>query len=148
MNDAVKHEPVTLDTTPNLLPCLARLAQWQHESVDRLAVQEAAVAALTQHANNAQGQLTTVAAHLQVAPARWLKAPDAAKVPALLYALHGERVGQWGVLRGHNAQGQWVSEWWDGASNRWQERADAALTDHAIATFKLSRPYVASASPV
>ena len=69
-------------------------------------------------------------------------------MPALVYALHGERAGQWGVLRGQNAQGQWISEWWDAATQRWQERAAASLPDHAVATFKLSRPYLASRSPV
>jgi ATP-binding cassette subfamily C protein LapB len=69
-------------------------------------------------------------------------------VPALVYARHGEQVGQWGVLRGQNAQGQWVSEWWDSATQRWQEHADPALSDHAFATLKLSRPYVASKSQV
>ncbi len=143
-----QHEPVTIATAPDLLPCLARLAQLQHESVDRLAVQAAAEAALTQCANDPKGQLKTVAAQLQVAAPRWLPAPDAARMPALVYALHGEWVGQWGVLRGQNAQGQWISEWWDAASQRWQERADASLPDHAVATFKLSRPYLASRSPV
>ncbi len=140
--------PVTIDAAPDLLPCLARLAQLQQESVDRLAVQAAAEAALAQHGDDPQAQLAAVATQLQVAPPRWLKAPDAACVPALVYARHGEQFGQWGVLRGQNAQGQWVSEWWDAAANRWQEHADAALQDHVFASFKLSRPYVARHSPV
>ncbi len=148
MNASDAHDLVTRDASPNLLPCLARIAQLQHESVDRLAVQEAAEAAVTQHANDPQAQLKTVARHLQVTAARWLKTPDASRVPALVYAQHGEQVGQWGVLRGQNAQGQWVSEWWDTATTLWQERADAALNDHTFATLKLSRAYVASQSPV
>jgi ATP-binding cassette subfamily C protein LapB len=148
VNPESVHEPVTIDATPDLLPCLARLAQLQHESVDRLAVQAAAEAALTGSAHDPKGQLQTVSAQLQVAAPRWLPAPDAARMPALVYALHGERVGKWGVLRGQNTQGQWISEWWDATSQRWQERADASLPDHAVAIFKLSRPYVASQSPV
>ena len=148
LNPESQHAPVTIDSAPDLLPCLARLAQLQHESVDRLAVQAAAAAAVTEYANDPKGQLKTVAAQLQVAAPRWLPAPDAARMPALVYSLHGERVGQWGVLRGQNAQGQWISEWWDAATQRWQERADASLPDHAVATFKLSRPYLASRSPV
>ena len=142
------HEPMTIDAAPNLLPCLARIAQLQHEGVDRLALQEAAESALTRHANDPLAQLKTVAAHLQVTAARWLKAPDAARMPALVYARHGEQVGQWGVLRGQNGQSQWVSEWWDAQERRWRERADDALPDHEIATFRLSRPYMVSASPV
>ncbi len=148
MSTASRHQPVTIDGSPNLLPCLARIAQLQHESIDRLALQEAAEAALTQQSSDPKTQLRTVCAHLQVSAARWLEAPDAARVPALVYARHGEQVGQWGVLRGQNAQGQWVSEWWDSATQRWQEHADPALSDHAFATLKLSRPYVASKSQV
>lgn len=145
---------VSLDTSPNLLPCLSRLAQLQQESVDRLAVQEAAVAALAAAAqqgkpNDPRLQLKTVAHHLQVPPARWLSAPDAAKLPALVFALEGaEQEGQWGVLRGQNAQGQWMSEWWDVPSSRWLERLDASLSGHAVANFKLTRPFSASNSPV
>jgi len=149
-------EPVTTEATSNLLPCLVRLAQLQHESVDRLAMQEAAQTALAQHGTDPRAQLKTVTSHLQVNTARWLKVPDAARVPALVYALGVQagagglagEVGQWGVLRGQNAQGQWVSEWWDGATNRWTECADAAFNDHVFATLKLSRAYEASQSPV
>lgn len=131
----------------HLLPCLARLAQLQHESIDRLALQEAAEAASRQHANEPQAQLETVATHLQVGAAHWLNAPDASRIPALAFASHGQS-GHWGVLRGQNAQGEWISEWWDGNTQRWQERADAALPEHVFATFKLARPYVASKSAV
>lgn len=130
--------------TSSLLPCLARLAQLQHETVDRLALQEAASAALTAHANTPREQLKSVADHLQVRAPRWLGAPDAAAVPALVCTQGGE----WGVLRGRNAQGQWISEWWDAPGSRWREQADAALHDHAFATLRLGQPYAASASPV
>jgi ATP-binding cassette subfamily C protein LapB len=136
-----------INATPNLLPCLTRLAQLQHESVDRLAIQEAAEAAISSQ-QTPQRQLKTVAEHLQVRPPRWLKVPDAAVVPTLIYATAGEHAGAWGILRGKNAQDQWVSEWWDEQDNCWCEQADDALSDHSFAAFKLSKPYVASASPV
>ena len=126
LNPDGPHAPLTIDSAPDLLPCLARLAQLQHESVDRLAVQAAAEAALSEYANDPKGQLKTVAAQLQVVAPRWLPAPDAARMPALVYALHGERAGQWGVLRGQNATGHWISEWWDATTQRWQERAEPA----------------------
>jgi ATP-binding cassette subfamily C protein LapB len=131
-----------------LLPCLARLAQLQQESVDRLALHEAAEAATTQNEQDPKRQLQTVAAHLQVAPARWLKTPDAAKLPALMYATGGNAQGQWGVLRGQNAQGLWVSEWWNTSTQSWQEQADAGLEGFVLATFRLAPPYVAGHSPV
>ena len=132
----------------SLLPCLARLAQLQQESVDRLALHEAAEAATTQNEQDPKRQLQTVAAHLQVAPARWLKTPDAAKLPALMYATGGNAQGQWGVLRGQNAQGLWVSEWWNTSTQSWQEQADAGLEGFVLATFRLAPPYVAGHSPV
>ena len=131
-----------------LQACLARLAQLQHESVDRLALQEAAQAApappepgQAAQPGHARAQLKAVARHLQVGAARWLAAPDAALVPALLW-----RAGQWGVLRGRNGQGQWVSDWWDAPAQRWREQAAPDLAGHAIARISLRPPYVASNS--
>lgn len=137
--------------TSHLLPCLARLAQLQHESVDRLALQEAVAAAeaVSDDAGKPRRQLQTVTNHLQVKAARWLSGPDASKVPALLYTLAGEKgQGQWGVLRGQNAQGQWISDWWDAVNNRWNECADAKLDSHAVAIARLAPPFSASSSPV
>ncbi len=136
MNDAVNR-------AAKLLPCLTRLAQLQQESVDRLAIQEAAEAASSSE-ETAQGQLKTVAEHLQVRAPRWLKQPDVAMMPALIYT----NTGEWGLLRGKNAQDQWVSEWWDEQNNGWREQVDDIFSDCAFAVFKLSRPYKASASPV
>lgn len=132
----------------NLLPCLARLAQLQHETVDRLALQEAAEAALSSQANNPQNRLKIVAEHLQVRAPRWLDRPDAAVVPVLIYVHNGERQGEWGILRGNNAQSQWISEWWDAQAGRWHEQADDNLPGRIFASLKLSKPYSASASPV
>lgn len=136
----------------NLLPCLARLAQLQQEGVDRLALQEAADAAQSTGAGQPRRQLETVAEHLQVPAPRWLAAPDAAVVPALICADNREqgadRGAEWGILRGRNTQGQWVSEWWNAQANCWREQADDAPHYHAIAALRLSRPYAASASPV
>jgi ATP-binding cassette subfamily C protein LapB len=133
------------DKNSNLLPCLARLAQLQQESVDRLEVHAAIESALTKYANNPKEQLKSIATQLQVPQAQWLQVADAARVPALLFS---KQQNEWGVLRGQNAQGQWVSEWWDAPSNGWQERVNTTLNEHLVATFKLSRPYVASKSPV
>ncbi len=135
-----------------LLPCLARIAQLQNETVDRFALQEAVDAALSSTATQAQAQLKTVTAHLLVPEARWLKVPHVSMVPALLYCatdLQGNtQRGHWGVLRGKDAQGQWISEWWDSKTNRWCERSDAKLIGHEVATLKLVKPFVATNSPL
>ena len=143
------YESSQLKPTPQyLLACLARLAHLQQESVDRLALTEAAESAAKQPAQDAPAQLKTVALHLQVAPARWFKAPDAAKVPCLVFANDGNLAGQWGVLRGQNAQGLWVSEWWNTSTNTWVEQADSDFEAYAFAAFRLAPAYVASGSPV
>ena len=132
----------------NLLPCLTRLGQLQHDAVDRLALQEAAQAALLAHPGNPLGQLKTVAKHLQTPPPRVLRAPDAAVMPTLICVPAGPCSGEWGILRGKNSEGQWVSEWWDAPNTRWREQTDATLDGHTIAALKLGKPFVASASAV
>lgn len=122
--------------------CLIRLAQLQHEAVDQLALREAADAASKEAAPRAR--LAIVTRQLQLKPARWLAAPDPAVTPALLF----DADGQAGILRGRNGAGQWVSEWWDGAARRWQERADDGLPCHQAATLRLARAYSAAASPL
>ena len=122
---------------------LAKLAQLQGEAVDRVALQEATAAAAGQQPH---AQIDTVCRHLQVKPAQWLQTPDACALPALLY----QTQRGWGLLRGLNAQGQWVAEWVDTESNKWVEvhLDPAALADHLIARLRLVRPYEASNSPV
>jgi ATP-binding cassette subfamily C protein LapB len=128
---------------PPLFACLIRLAQLQHEAVDRLALREAAEAALAQDAGP-RARLATVARHLQVSGARWLKTPDPAITPVLLFRPDGEC----GILRGKNGQDQWVSEWWDPLENRWREQADDVLAGHQAASLRVARPYAAHASPL
>ena len=126
-----------------LLFSLARLAQLQGEAADRVALHEAATAAAGQEP---AAQIATVCRHLQVKPAQWLRTPDASAVPALLY--QAER--GWGILRGLNAQGQWVAQWVDTESNAWIEfhLDPGALADHRIARLRLVKPYEATNSPV
>jgi ATP-binding cassette subfamily C protein LapB len=131
-----------------LLSCLARLAQLQREPVDQLALQEAAEVLAESYGSSAQEQLEVIAEYLHVSAASWLDAADEARLPALIFANQGDRGGQWGVLRGKNAQGQWVSEWWDTQGRHWREQSDADLAGHDIATIKFTKPYVASTSPV
>ena len=127
---------------PPLLIALVRLAALQREAVDRLALQEAAVAGMTEA--TPQAQLATVAEHLQVKPARWRDGPDAADLPALVAAPDGS----WGILRARNAAGQWICDWFDMERKQWQESAHEALPRHAIATLKLLPAYRVSKSPV
>ncbi len=125
-----------------LLAVLARLVMLQREAVDRLALQEAVQAA--DSAATPKAALAVVTQHLQVRSARWRTGPDAADLPALIVAPDG----RWGILRGRNAAGLWVSDWLDATGQRWQERTHENFSDHHIATLKLAQPYQASRSPV
>jgi len=129
------------EAPPTLLLALIRLAALQREPVDRLALQEAVNAAVDQPAGE---QIATVARHLQIKPARWRDAPEVADLPALIAAPEG----CWGILRARNATGQWISDWFDPTSQRWQEAAHDAFPAHRFATLRLLPPYRASQSPV
>jgi ATP-binding cassette, subfamily C, bacterial LapB len=127
----------------NLLQALARLALLQRESVDRLALQEAAQVASQQA--DARAMLRTVCHHLHLPKPQWSIRPDAANLPALIY---DESAKCWGVLLGQNAQGAWLSAWPQGASQPWQERADDDLPGCLLAKLQLQAPFRASKSPV
>lgn len=125
-----------------LLIALARLASLQREALDRLALQEAVAASAP--GDEPQQRLAGVARHLQLPAARWRNGPDASDLPALIAAPDGS----WGILRSRNADGQWVSDWFDLCAQRWLEQRHEALPDHGIATLRLAQPYRATNSPV
>ena len=125
-----------------LLPALLRLAQLKRDTVDRLALQEAVAASALDAA--AELRLARLAEHLQLPKPRWRSAPDAADLPALVAATNG----QWGILRARNADGQWMVDWLDPETQRWQEKPHADLAGSRIATLRLSAPYRVTTSPV
>ncbi len=131
-----------MTTANNLLPSLARIARLQNVAMDSLALQEAveAIGEVTQP----KAQLKSVTQHLHLRPATWLNTPDPASTPALLYSMQDE----WGVLRGVNAQCQWITEWWDAQTNQWREVAQESLSGNHVATLLLSRPFSITNSPV
>lgn len=125
-----------------MLAALLRLAALQREAVDRLALQEAAAAAAG-CSSDAPAALALVARRLQLRPAHWRASPDAAALPALV----ADPQGRWGVLRGRNANEQWVAEWLDPQSGRWVETAHDDLPGHRFAVFRLAPPFRAGHSP-
>lgn len=125
-----------------LMPALLRLATLQREAIDRLALQEAVAASAPQ--DTPRQRLAQTARRLQLPAARWRDGPDAADLPALVAAPDGS----WGILRARNADGLWVAEWLDPATQGWQERQHDGFPGHAIATLRLTPPYSATDSPV
>ena len=131
-----------------LLPCLVRLAQLQSDNLDRLALREAVETAQDNTPEDAKAQIRCITKQLRLPAARWKPEPQLDSAPALLCRIEPYFGIEWGLLRGKNAQNQWISEWWDKHASRWVERADDALPDHHAISLKLSQPYVASKSPV
>ena len=129
----------------HLVQVLFRLAQLQSANIDRLALEDAAGQATLAAQGRPRKELGMVAKHLTLKSPRWIDTPDPSHTPGLVWSSEG---GHWGVLRGQNAQGQWVADWWDGATNQWCERAHTALDRHQVALFKLAKPYAASDSSV
>lgn len=123
-----------------LLPCLVRLGGIQHESVDRVAVHDAVTALETEEP---QAMLDQLLGALYLPEATWLPLPDPARVPALV---HDAGRG-WGVLRGRNASGQWVVEFFLEGGAGWQEERFGEMGGFLIAVVKLSRPFAVGSSP-
>ncbi|MGE0113182.1 ATP-binding cassette domain-containing protein [Aquabacterium sp.] len=136
---------MTTDTrNQTLAPALARLAQLQRQSLDRLALQEAAQAA---HAStqDAKAQIATITQHLQLPKARWHEQPDPAVLPLLMF----DAECGWQVLTAQNGKGQWVAERWDASQQRWQEQVvELNAGQQRFAQINLRTPYRASDSPV
>ena len=125
-----------------LYPVLLRLAQLQNASCDRLAIQDS-IERLPEHVGP-KLQLRLLAKNLNLPAPTWLKAPDPANTPVLLYSADGD----WGLLRGVNAQQQWVTEWWDIEGQSWVEAAKASLGGYRFAALSMSRPFQAANSRV
>ena len=127
----------------NLSRALSRMAQLQGETLDRLALHEAVQIAQHEESQEPQAQLQAVTRLLQINPAHWLRVPNAAAVPALLHAARG-----WGILRGANAHGQWMCEWFDTTSQRWEETTAPDLAHCQIARLRMAKPFQASKSAI
>lgn len=128
-----------------LFPPLMRLAQLQAEPLDRLTLQ-GAIEELGSADLQPTPALEALVAALQLPKPRWLSAAkvDPSQVPCVIF----ETTRGWGLLRGRNPQGQWVTEWFDSATSKWSEVALADLAGYLVAKLKMARPYDASNSQV
>lgn len=130
----------------SLFPCLVRLAQVQGDATDRLALQAALQSVLDAGHSLPQPLLAQLMHRLQLPSPQWVRGEQlqATHVPALAFD-----PGQgWTLLRGRNAQGQWITEVWDVQHNRWNEVPRTDVTDMVFARMALAKPYQASQSPV
>lgn len=124
---------------------LLRLAQLQHQSMDRLALQAAFDKAKALGNEGAEALKLTLA-DLHLPPARWL---DSSRVDeSALPALACGDDGVFFILRGRNAQGEWVAEFWDAQHNAWNERTLDTVRHERLAKLVLARPFEASNSAI
>jgi ATP-binding cassette subfamily C protein LapB len=122
---------------------LLRLAQLQHQSMDRLALQ-AAFDKAKAHGKEGAEALQLTLADLHLPPARWL---DSSRVDeSALPALACGDDGVFFILRGRNAQGGWVAEFWDAQHHAWTERTLDTVRHERLAKLVLARPFEASNS--
>jgi ATP-binding cassette subfamily C protein LapB len=128
-----------------VFPLLLRLAQMQGESLDRLAL-KGELDRLNGTALSATQTLNALHDALRLRKPRWIQSSDVdpAVVPCLMYNA-GEG---WRILRGKNAQGEWVTQWFDLASHQWIEAQLEELASWQIAKLKLAQPYDFSSSAV
>lgn len=137
-----------LNNVPSsLLSCLTKIAQLQGESLDRLSLQEAAQT--TQEnvgSSEPKAYLVKLLQTLHLATPNWMSEQklDPSHTPVLIYSTDDN----WGVLRGKNAAGYWVVQYWNNRSQQWNEKVVETLNAVLIAQLKLAKPYAASSSTV
>ena len=127
---------------------LVKFGQLQGDVVDRLALQELVEKAVVESVDSPEQLLALITQGLQVKKALVLTHVDETHTPVLLF---DEVLAEWGILRGKDAQGMWISEWFNEkvGSGQWVERK-IGLDMERIGAFslRLAKPYKASNSAV
>lgn len=124
--------------------CLVRIGQLQRETFDQLALSTAVEEAVAKDFAEPQETLREISRALHVRAPKWANEPDNMRLPAMVR----DPAGRWGILRGRNAVGGWLTEWIDTEAGQWKESVYDSLPDHRFANINLLQPYRASKSPV
>jgi ATP-binding cassette subfamily C protein LapB len=133
-----------MSTLPSTLHvCLLRIAQLQMQPLDRNALNEAVTTASQMHAEP-HLLLARMARLLHLPKPKWLRQPDPAAMPLLA---HHDQMG-WLVLRGLNAQQEWVVEVLNPDKGGFEEKALHDLQGLRMAKLSLAVPFESSNSPV
>lgn len=127
-----------------LLRCLTRIGQLQRETFDQLALSTAVDEALLGDSADPSDRLRSISQSLHIRAAKWANEPNDMRLPAVVW----DPSGRWGVLRGRNALGEWLTEWIDSESGQWKESVYDSLPEHRFANIDLMQAYRASKSPV
>jgi ATP-binding cassette subfamily C protein LapB len=128
---------------PTLNVSLLRIAQLQMQPLDRNALNEAVTTASQMHAEP-HLLLARMARLLHLPKPKWLRQPDPAAMPLLA---HHDQMG-WLVLRGLNAQQEWVVEVLNPDKGGFEEKALHDLQGLRMAKLSLAVPFESSNSPV
>ena len=128
----------------HLLVALSRLARLQGQSLDPVELD--GLKAIAQRAVTPQEALKNLLAAKHLKAPQWMAAQslDRTHVPALF---HHPETG-WGLLRGMNGMGQWVTESYDEATQQWREGQTDSMQDCLVARASLVPPFQASDSKV
>jgi len=129
----------------SLFVTLARLAQLQNQSIDRLELQ-AACEEQDQAGVSPQEVIRKVLATLQLPTPRWLDASafDETHVPVLVQ----DSQSRWGIVRGRDGHSQWVIDYWIAEAGRFAEESSSNLNGMHMAKLMLSKPFSAGRSPM
>lgn len=129
----------------SLFVTLARLAQLQNQTIDRLELQ-AACEEQDRAGVSPQEVIQKVLATLQLPASRWLDASafDETHVPVLLQ----DTQSRWGIVRGRDGLGRWVIDYWIAEAGRFAEESSLDLNGMHLAKMVLAKPFSAGRSPM
>jgi ATP-binding cassette, subfamily C, bacterial LapB len=128
---------------------LVRLSQLQSERIDHLALTEilepyANIEVTQQSASDIKKILRKVMSLMQLPSPKFMTAADAAKTPLLVFH---QGLG-WGIVRGLNAKGEWVTEWFDVEKRQFKEELIPELGVLVFAKLRLAQPFELGKSPI
>lgn len=128
---------------------LVRLSQLQTERIDHLALTEILepyvnIEVTQQSASDIKKILRKVMSLMQLPPPKFMTAADAAKTPLLVFH---QGLG-WGIVRGLNAKGEWVTEWFDVEKRQFKEELIPELGVLVFAKLRLAQPFELGKSPI
>ncbi|HEX4917844.1 MAG TPA: ATP-binding cassette domain-containing protein [Limnobacter sp.] len=125
---------------------LGRLAKIRREELDAAALKEAIDRAAAIQGEEAM--LRSVCKILRIDPPVKTSRPDQSGLPAVIIQNSNPSMTRWGILRGQNASGHWLVEWFDGASNRWTEESMESIPGASFVGLALGTRFIPAGSAV
>jgi ATP-binding cassette, subfamily C, bacterial LapB len=127
--------------------CLMRVARLQGDSYNPLELQEVVERYsnnFSEFSNLPKAMVDSILHSMSLPNSTPLGQPDPARVPALVWDV----VSGWGVLRGQNALGQWLLEYFNEDAQDWKEDFLDTLDLVFIALVSLTKPFSLQGSNV